>query len=275
MKKLFFSLFLGFVVAMTGCNRYEKEARGRLENARNMYRQDELFAAKNEIDTIRTRYPKEIKVLKEALELMRQVELKEVVRNIAYCDSMIPVRQAELPELTKGFVFEKDSLYEEKGNYVWKQQTIERNVERSYVRCGVNETGEMYLASVYFGNRPVKHTGIRISNADGVFTTTASIPYDGGVNYRFEDLGNTTEVVTYKGDQCVDAVKFIYDNNNQRLKVEYTGGSKAFTMYMAEGDKKAIVSTFNLATALSDVETLRTERDKAIRKKEYLEKKLH
>ena len=64
-------------------------------------------------------------------------------------------------------------------------------------------------------------------------------------------MGSTTEVVTYKGEHCVDAVKFIYDNEKERIKVEYTGG-KPYIIYMADADKKAIVNTFNLATVLSD-----------------------
>ena len=97
-------------------------------------------------------------------------------------------------------------------------------------------------------------TGIKLSLKDGQFAETASIPYDGGLNYRFKDMGSTTEVVTYKGEHCVDAVKFIYDNEKERIKVEYTGG-KPYIIYMADADKKAIVNTFNLATVLSDIKS--------------------
>ena len=182
---------------LTGCDGDRKAAQARLDKARAMYEKGEFFAAKNEIDSLRTFYPKEVGVLKEGLTLMRKVEISEAERNIAFCDSLLPIKQAELETLKKGFVFEKDSLYEEIGNYIWKQQTIERNVQRCYVRCGVSEEGEMYLASVYYGARPIEHTGIRLSLKDGQFATTASIPYDGGLNYRFKDMGNTTEVVTY------------------------------------------------------------------------------
>lgn len=262
-----------FIVLLVGCNGKEKEARAKLEEAKAMYERNELFEAKNEIDSIRTHYPKEIKVLKDALELMRLVELKEADRNIAYCDSLLPIKHEELKKFTTGFVFEKDSVYEEIGNYVWKQQTVERNVERNYIRCGVNEKGEMYLASVYFGSQPINHTGIKVSIKDGLFAETASIPYDGGVNYRFKDLGNTTEVVTYKGEHGVDAVNFIYTHAKERIRVDYTGG-KPYVIYIADGDKKAIVATYELAGVLSDIETLNKERDKAIKKKAYMEGKL-
>ena len=85
---------------------------------------------------------------------MRQVEVKEAERNIAFCDSLLPIKLEEVEGLKKGFAFEKDSVYEEIGNYIWKQQTIERNVQRCYVRCGVNEEGEMYLAAYITADAP-------------------------------------------------------------------------------------------------------------------------
>ena len=266
--------YIGVAVFLfTGCNNSEKEAQSRLDRAQLLFNQNELFAAKSEIDSLRSLYPKEFKVLKEGLVLMRQIELKEAERNIAFCDSLLPIKIEEAETLSKGFVFEKEAEYQEIGNYIRKQQTIEQNVERSYVRCGVNEKGEMYLASVYFGSRPIEHTRIKISTGDGLYAETASIPYDGGVNYRFKDLGNTTEIVTYKGDNSMDAIKFIYANEKSRIKVEYTGG-KPFSIYMADADKKAIIETYNLATVLSDIENLTNEKDKATKKIAYLKGKL-
>ena len=220
---------------LTGCDGDRKAAQARLEKARAMYEKGEFFAAKNEIDSLRTFYPKEVGVLKEGLTLMRKVEISEAERNIAFCDSLLPIKQAELETLKKGFVFEKDSLYEEIGNYIWKQQTIERNVQRCYVRCGVSEEGEMYLASVYYGGRPIEHTD--------------------------------------KGGHCVDAVKFLYDNAKERIKVEYTGG-KPYIIYMAEADKQAVVNTFNLATVLSDIHNMTTLKAKSEKKIAYLRGKL-
>ena len=239
-------------LALAGCNNDEKNAQARLDNARSMYEQNEFFAAKNEIDSIRILYPKEFKVIREGLTLMRQVEQKEAERNLAFCDSLIPVKQQELEGLKKGFNFEKDSAYNEIGNYVSKQQTIERNIQRCYIRSGVNEKGEMYLASVYFGGKPINHTGIKLS---------------------IKDLGNTTEVVTYQGEKCEDAVKFIFANKEKRIKVEYTGG-KPYILYIADADKKAIASTYELAVVLSDIEKLTKEKEKATKKLAYLEKKL-
>ena len=131
MKKLAICITL-IAAILTGCNGDEKAAQDRLDKARAMYENNEFFGAKNEIDSIRALYPKEVKVLKQGLTLMRQVEVKEAERNIAFCDSLLPIKLEEVEGLKKGFAFEKDSVYEEIGNYIWKQQTIERNVQRAY-----------------------------------------------------------------------------------------------------------------------------------------------
>jgi hypothetical protein len=259
---------------MTGCRGQEKEAMARLANAKSLYEKNEWLAAKDEIDSIRARYPDEVKVLRGALELMRQVEIKEAERNIAYCDSLLPIRQAAVKEAVKGFVFEKDSIYEESGNYVRQQQTVERNVERSYIRCGVNEEGEMYLASVYFGSRPINHTGIRVSTPDGLFAATTAIPYDGGLNYRFKDGENISEIVYYKKENGINAIKFIYINAKKRIKVDYTGGEQPYGMYMGEADKQSLTLTYDLAALLTDIHSLTNERSKYAKKKTYLEEKL-
>ncbi|WP_075556323.1 hypothetical protein [Parabacteroides timonensis] len=260
-------------ITLAACNQTEKEAQARLNNARSMYERNEFFAAKSEIDSLRALYPKEYKVLKEGLALMRQVELKEAERTIAFCDSLLPIKIEEAETLKKGFSFEKDSVYEEIGNYIWKQQTIERNVQRCYIRSGVNEKGEIYLASVFYGGAPINHTGLKVSTPDGQFAETASIAYDGGVNYRFKDLGKTTEVVTYKGEKGLDAAKFIATNVKERIKAEYTGG-KPYTIYIADGDKKAIAATYDLAIVLSDLENLIKEKDKSTNRIAYLKNKL-
>jgi len=261
------------ILTLSGCGK-TKEARMHLAEAKKLYEIQNFEEAKNAIDTIRIRYPREIGVLKESLTLMRLVERGESERNIAYCDSLTPIRMEEAEKLKKGFVLEKDTAYVDVGNYVWQQQTIERNVEQSYVRCGVDEKGEIYIASVYFGSRAINHTGLKLSTPDGAYAETVPVPYDGGMNFRFKDLGNTTEVVTYKSEKCIDAVNFVYNVGDKvRIKAEYTGGA-SFSLYLSENGKQAIKATWDLAVVLSDIEAMRKEKERAIKIIMYLDEKL-
>jgi hypothetical protein len=269
----FLLLCLAAMCLTAGCSK-TKEARAQLAGVQALYENGRFTAAKNAIDTLRATYPREVGVLRDALTLMRLVERGESERNIAYCDSLTPVRLAEAEGLKKGFVFEKEAEYEDVGRYVWASLTVERNVRRSYLRCGVDEQGEIYLASVYFGSRPIRHTGLKLTAPDGTFAETAAIPFDGGMNYRFQDLGNTTEVVTYKGEGCLQAVHFICNADRRtRIKAEYTGGT-AFALYLNEADKDAVRATFNLAAVLSDVEMMRLEKEKSAKRIRYIDRRM-
>ena len=269
------NIFLMVIITLllAGCGK-TKEAQRHFAEAKHLYENQNFEAAKMMIDSIRITYPREIGVLKETLALMRLVERGENERNIAYCDSLTPIRMEEAEKLKKGFILEKNADYEEIGNYVWQQQTVERNIERNYVRCGVDEKGEIYLASVYFGSRAINHTGLKLSTPDGAYAETIPIPYDGGMNYRFKDLGNTTEVVTYKSEKCIEAVNFVYGVGDKvRIKAEYTGGT-AFSLYLSENDKQAIKATWDLAAVLSDIETMRKEKERSIKLIMYLDARL-
>jgi hypothetical protein len=273
MKKNFLSF--AFSLLLLSCSNSEQEAQTLLNDAKVKLENNDFEAAKKQIDSLRVAFPKEFKVLKEGLSLMRLIDIREQERNIAYCDSLLPIRINEVETLMKGFVFEKDPAYDDIGKYIWKQQTVERNLERCYLRAGVNENGEMYLASVYYGKTPMKHTYVELVTKDGSTAKTLPIAYDGGNNYRFDDAGMKSEIVTYKDDQAVDAVKFIYSTPvKERIKVTYKGGSP-YVIYLADGDRKAIRATYELAAALSDVTTLNKELDKSTRKIAYLQNKLN
>ena len=266
-------LTAALILAACGCNQ-TREAEQQLALAQSLYESRRYTAAKNAIDTLRRQYRTEVNVMRDALKLMRLVERGESEQNIAYCDSLIPIRRHEAETLKKGFVFEKDTAWEDLGRYVWQQQNIEQNAGRSYLRCGVDEKGEIYLASVYCGARPLNHTGLRLSQPDGIFATTATIPYDGGTNYRFSDLGLITEVVTYRGRHSLSAVQLIRNAlPRTRIKAEYTGGTP-FSIYLTNADQDAVRATCNLAAALSDIEMMRLEKEKSAKRIQYIDLKL-
>jgi hypothetical protein len=250
-----------------------KEARALYDRAESLYENQQFIAVKNVIDTINRLYPAEINIRRKALTLMRRAERGECEWNIAFCDSLMPVREKEFEQMKKNFVFEKDTAYSETGRYIPPSMTVERNTERSYIRCGVTEEGEMYMASVYFGARPVEHTGLRLATPDGTYAQTPAIAYDGGLNYRFKDNGNTTEVVTYQGNSCRDIAGFAYINAKKRIRADYTGG-KPFALYLSESDRKAVAATCELALALSEINAMKKEKNRSEMRIRMIDEKL-
>jgi len=110
------------------------------------------------------------------------------------------------------------------------------------VRAGVYESGEMYLASIYFGKNAINHTGMKLSVGD-TFVETPSIPYDGGLNFHFTDLGNVTEVVTYMGEKCEAAADFIYNNQTHVYVLPTQEANLVFFIWATVISKRLLTHT--------------------------------
>lgn len=57
---------------------------------------------------------------------MQQIDLQEQHKTLAYLDSMMTVKQAELDSIKGNFVLEKDTAYQEIGNYFYPSQVVEK-----------------------------------------------------------------------------------------------------------------------------------------------------
>jgi len=271
MKK--YLIFLSFGLIVLSCNKDQKLAQENLERARILCENNQFEAAKHSLDSLKANFPKEVSTLKEGLQIMRQVEMKELERNIQYCDSILLVRIAQADSMKPLFVFEKDPEYDEYGKYIDKQQVLERNLGRSYIRSGVNELGEMYIASVYYGGGRIKHNQLKVSIPNQTFAETSVIQEDGGLNFSFQDLGMTTEVVTYQNKKDNGVILFIYNNSKERLKAELLGG-KSYSFFISDGDKKSLIKAHDLSVVLSDIQRINKEKEKAGIRIEYLSGKL-
>ena len=268
MKKLFLSAMA--VLALMSCSGDKEKAQNMLDNAKKLYAEGEYNSAKQKLDSIRTVYPKEFEVIKEGITLMRSIELKENERTLAYTDSMLVLKNKEAEDILKDFEFVANSEYDKDGFFIYKGMNVERNVERCYLRSGVNNNGEMYLASVYYGKGGINHNSLKVELKDSSNAQTVMIPYDGGTNYRFSDGGNISEIVTYKNGKDNGVISFINNFEKERIKVTYMG-DKRYVFYMDDLSKKSISRTFELSIILSDIVKLQQENDIARSKIDYLE----
>lgn len=265
---LIFAIFLFFA-----CTDDNKKARMYLERAKTYFENKEYNSAKLALDSIKIVYPKALEIQKESLQLFREIELDEQKRNLSYCDSMLIVRQDEAESLKPNYLFEKNPEYDEVGRYMDKQQKLENNLQRSYLRTWVDELGNLYMSSTYYGSGALKHDRLRVTRSNGEFAETNPVPYDGGLNYRFTDLGMTTEVVTYSRNSDNGTIMFIYNNKDQTLKAEYLGGRK-YSITLSKADKNALEKAVDLSIVLTDIEFLKKEKEKVSKRIEYLQTKL-
>ena len=268
MKKIGFSALLA-LVTLAGCgDGGEKEAQIRLQKAEAALQQENFSEAKLQIDSIKVLYPKAFEARKQGIKLMQQVDLKEQGKTLVYLDSMMQVKQAQLDSIKANFVLEKDTVYQEIGNWFYPTQVVEKNVGRSFLRGQVNELGEMSLTSIYCAGGQLNHTSVKVSVGD----TFAETPMTND-SYATTDLGRTIEKADYKVGEDGGVVGFIVANQDKNIQLTFVG-DKTYRTAMQKNDRKAIVELAELARILSGMEEIRKQQKEANLKIQFVTRKI-
>lgn len=268
MKKIGFSALLT-LVTFTGCgDGGEKEAQIRLQKAETALRQENFSEAKLQIDSIKVLYPKAFEARKQGIKLMQQVDLKEQGKTLVYLDSMMQVKQAQLDSIKVNFVLEKDTAYQEIGNWFYPTQVVEKNVGRSFLRGQVNELGEMSLTSIYCAGGKLNHTSVKVSVGD----TFAETPMTKD-SYTTNDLERTIEKADYKVGEDGGVVGFIVTNQDKNIQLTFIG-DKTYRTAMQKNDRKAIAELTELARILSGMDEIRKQQKEANLKIQFVTRKI-
>lgn len=268
MKKIGLSAMLALTI-LAGCgDGGEKQAQLHLQRAEAALALDNFNEAKLQIDSIKILYPKAFEARKQGIKLMQQVDLKEQRKTLVYLDSAMQVKQAQLDSIKGNFVFEKDTAYQEIGNYFYPTQVVEKNLGRSFLRGQVSELGEMSLTSIYCAGGRLNHTSVKLSVGD----TFAETPMSKDC-YETTDLGRIIEKADYKLGEDGGVVGFIVANQDKNIQLQFIG-DKTYRTAMQKNDRKAIVELVELARILSSMEEIRQQQKEANLKIQFVTRKI-
>ena len=268
MKKTGLSALLALAICAGCSDGGEKEAQIRLQKAEVALQQENFSEAKLQIDSIKVLYPKAFEARKQGIKLMQQVDLKEQGKTLVYLDSMMQVKQAQLDSIKGNFVFEKDTAYQDIGNWLYPTQVVEKNVGRSFLRGQVNELGEMSLTSIYCAGGQLNHTSVKVSVGD----TFAETPMTND-SYTTTDLGRTIEKADYKVGNDGGVAGFIVANADKNIQLTFIG-DKTYRTAIQKNDRKAIVELTELARILSGMEEIRKQQKEANLKIQFVTRKI-
>lgn len=268
MKKIGLSAFLALAF-IAGCSDGgEKQAQLHLQKAETALSEENFSEAKLQIDSIKMLYPKAFEARKQGIKLMQQVDLKEQTKTLAYLDSVMLVKKAQLDSIKGNFVFEKDTLYQDIGNYFYPTQTVEKSLGRSFLRGQVNELGEMSLTSIYCAGGQLNHTSVKVSVGD-LFAETPMAKD----SYQTTDLGRVIEKADYKLGEDGGVVGFIVANQDKNIQLQFIG-DKTYRTAMPKNDRKAIVELTELARILSGMEEIRKQQKESSLKIQFVSRKI-
>lgn len=268
MKKTGLSALLALTV-LTGCgDGGEKQAQLHLRKAEAALQQENFSEAKLQIDSIKILYPKAFETRKQGIKLMQQVDLKEQRKTLAYLDSVMQVKQHQLDSIKGNFVLEKDTAYQEIGNYFYPTQTVEKSLGRTFLRGQVSELGEMSLTSIYCAGGKLHHTAVKVSVGD----TYAETPMSKD-SYESVDLGKPIEKADYKLGEDGGVIGFVVANQDKNIQLTFIG-DKNYKTAMQKNDRKAIAELVNLALILSGMEEIRQQQKEANLKIQFVTRKM-
>lgn len=254
---------------LTACGSDDKKAGELFQRAELSFADGDYSLAKLQIDSIRTLYPKAFDVRKAAVRLMQQVDLKEQQKTLVYLDSVMAVKQAELDSIKGRFVLEKDTAYQEVGNYFYPTQVVEKNIGRSFLRGQVNELGEMSLTSIYCAGGNIHHTAVKVTAGDLFAETPASLD-----SYETTDLGKAIEKADYKLGNDGGVIAFLVANRDKKnIRLEFIG-DRNYKTVMQSNDVKAIAELSELARILTGIEEIKKEQKEANLKIQFVTRKI-
>ena len=263
----FFILIFTFLTSCNSREKQEKQADIRLKHIEQLIDRNLLNAAKIEIDSIHLLYPRLVNKRRIAAALEDTIVRRESSRTLAYCDSILPKKQHESDSIQKNFRFEKDKIYQETGNFIYKTQQTESNTNRIYLKAYVDENANLFLISNYCGGK-LEHTTVEVI-ANELFAHTDTIDTSDPNYHSFTDGGLRWEVVTFKNEAGRDVASFVAQYVSRQIKV-ILHGKRNYVYYLADSDKKAITETYHLWIVKKDVVKLQNEIKKASAKIERI-----
>ena len=262
-------IIAGLALVLVGCSQDEQKAESLLQRAESSFLQGNFNEAKLQIDSVKVLYPKAFDARKAAIKLMQRVDLEEQQRSLAYLDSMMMSKQASLDSIKANYVLEKDTAYQEIGNYFHPSQVVEKNVGRSFLRAQVSELGEMSLTSIFCAGGNLHHTAVKVSNQETFAQTPTS-----NDSYETTDLGRAIEKADYKLGMDGGVIGFIVANRDAKsLKLEFIG-DRTYRTVMYAKDIQAIAAVSDLARILSSMEEIRKEQKEAYLKIQFVTRKM-
>ncbi len=242
-----------FAVILFACGKSEKErAAEKFSLATSLYQKGDTLTALQQLDSVQVLYSKAFEIAEKAKELSNKINAEILFRKEQQLDRVnSKVAQFEV-------LFDKEKTeYDRFTQYIHKKQKFERRWNQSFIELHLDQRGELYISSNYYGSEWLNHTGIRVY--DGIFQArTDSVSLDDPNNHHSEFMKLHWEKVSYKSGKDNGVIQFIADNAERNLKAVFLG-KRMYFIVLEAFDKQAIKEALQLSNALKRKAELQKE----------------
>jgi len=239
----------------------EDKARARMSYAKTMLEKQDTTQALLQLDSVALLFPKAAYSVNAAKNMIAEINFDLLRRKEADLDSA----QVLIEKLENLFEKEKTE-FDRYTQYVHKRQTLQRSMTRSFIQIHLDERGELFLSSNYYGKSSVNHTGLRVYDGD-ISAKTDSIPLGDANNHQSDFMEFKWEKVSYRKGKDNGVIQFIADNTDRKLKAVFLGKGQ-FYIVLEDYDKVAVKDALALSKALKRSSSL-------VKEVQILQKKLN
>lgn len=222
-------------------------------------------------------------------------QLRDEKRTLLMTDSLIQLVVPRINEVTTtDFDYEKTE-YDDLGRFRPKGMDPGDNVQKTYVRCAVDDYGRTQLIATYCGPKSFVVNQLRLLSSDGTSISTHVVEPNDGSNYSYDIDGTHYQTVTFvyaghitegmtqdstllaNADTDGGALGFVAqhleDKKLQCFLVSQSG--KEQKVPLSEKDRMGMTATYELGILLRESVRLQQENKTASLKIQYLEELLH
>ena len=252
MKNFLIALILVcFLVSCRGKN----DSQALLDRIQSSVAAQQFNLAKQQIDSLNTLFRENIELRKIANKLLYEIELSELERNMTYFSELIPRKKLEMDSIFQYFAFNKKEPYQSVGEYFHRDIARANNPIDTYLKVHLRDSGEVFLISIYCGEKDCPYQFVRISS-DGYFVTSPEISIYQANNYTFSNGGYCWRMLLFSEKESTEIIHFISTRANEKITVSLVGNDCFREYVLDEKYKKAIRDTYYLSALIKEVKDL-------------------
>ena len=252
-----FGIVLGilFLSVLFSCGKSTKQrANEKFSLAVSVCQKGDSLAALIQLDSIHVLYPEALEVIGKGNELRRKIYSEFLFRKQKQLDKIFE-RLIHL----EGMFSKQKTEYDHFTQYVHKMQNFERRLNNSFIQLHLDERGELYISSNYYGDQWLNHIGLRVY--DGVFQAkTDTVSLTDPNSHQSEFMNTHWEKVSYTNGKDNGVIQFIADHAERNLKAVFLG-QRMYFIVLQPFDKQAVKDALALSNALK----LKIQLEKEIR----------
>jgi hypothetical protein len=244
MKHSLYVMAVCLAVLFVSCGPSDEEkARARMNYAKMLLEKQDTIQALLQLDSIAKLYPKAPYSINAAKNITTEINFELLRRKEVELNSA----KAQIVKLESSFVKEKTE-FDRYSLYIHKRQTLQRSMTRSFIQIHLDERGEMFLSSNYYGKSSINHVGLRVYDGE-LSAKTDSIPLGDPMNHQSDFMEYKWEKVSYRNGKDNGVIQFIADNADRKLKAVFLGKGQYYII-LEDYDKAAVKDALALSNAL-------------------------